>query len=233
MDDINNILQTIKKTALNNLFTRDYDSAIDELKKAEMIDRDNPEILFNLGISYSRKSLYNTAIDYFRKVLSLNFSFIDAAVVKKNIIFCLIKNQNYDDALKLLNEILGDYESDIPALNMKGYCLEKKGELKNALKTYREIFHYDKSNINSLNSTSYLMALLDIELKSALKISRFVYQKDKLNPAYNDTIGFVYMKLGNLKEAEKYFTAAAAMLPFNQEISEHIKELEKIKKNFK
>jgi len=70
MDDINSILNSLRKTALDNLFTRDYDSAIGELKKAEMIDRDNPEILFNLGISYSRKGLYKTASEYFQRVLS-------------------------------------------------------------------------------------------------------------------------------------------------------------------
>jgi len=231
MDDINSILNSLRKSALDNLFTKDYDTAICELKKAEMIDRDNPEILFNLGISYSRKGLFKTASDYFHRVLSLKFSFIDSVTVKKNIAFCFIKNQFYDNALKILNEILTDFESDITALNMKGYCLEKKGEFKNSLMTYRKIFHFDKSNLNSLNSASYLMALLNIELKSALKIAKFVYLKDKSNPAYNDTIGYVYLKSGNLKEAEKYLNKAATMMPFNNEISQHINELELLKKS--
>ena len=230
MDDINSILNSLRQSALNNIFTRDYDTAIGELKKAEMIDRDNPEILFNLGISYSRKGLYKTASEYFLRVLSLKFSFIDSVIVKKNIAFCYIQNHLFDDALTILNEILKDYESDITSLNMKGYCLEKKGELTNALKIYRKIFHYDKTNINSLNSASYLMALLNIELKSALKIARFVYQKDKSNTAYNDTVGYVYLKSGNIREAEKYLKKAASIMPFSPEISEHIKELEFLKK---
>jgi len=230
MDDINNILNIIKKTALSDIFSRDYDSAIEELKRAEMIDRDNPEILFNLGIAYCGKGLFKTAFEFFEKVLSLKISYINSSVVKKNIAYCLIKNENYDEALKFLNEILTDFKSDIHALNMRGYCLEKKGELKNALKAYREIFQYDRSNINSLNSTSYLMASLGIELKSALKIAEFVYQKDKLNPAYNDTLGFVYMKLGNFNKAEIHLKSAASMLPFNSEINEHIKELNELKK---
>jgi len=225
MDDINSILNDIKKSALTNLFSKDYDLAIDDLKKAEMIDQENPEILFNLGIAYSRKGLFKTANEYFTKVLNLNTSYIDSANVKKNIAFCFIQNKDYDKAINILGEVIEDFNSDIQARNMKGYCLEKKGRLKDALKTYREIFHYDRSNINSLNSSSYLMALLNIELKSALKIAEFVYKKDKLNPAYNDTLGFVYMKLGNYTEAEKYFKAAVSMLPFNEEINDHIKEL--------
>ncbi len=232
MDDINNILDTIKKAALNDLFSGDYDSAIDELKRAEMIDRENPEILFNLGVTYCKKGLFKTAYNYFDKLLNLNTSYINSSLVKKNIALCLIKNGNYDEALVILNNVISDYKSDIHALNMCGYCFEKKGELKKALKTYREIFRYDRTNINSLNSTSYLMASLNIELKSALKIAEFVYRKNILNPAYNDTFGFVYLKLGNYEEAEKYLKSAASMLPFNEEINRHIKELNE-KKNIK
>lgn len=230
MDDINNILNAIKKTALDDLFTGDYDSAIEDLKRAEMIDRENPEILFNLGIAYCRKGLFKTSYDYFLKVLNLHTSYINTAVVKKNIAYSLIKTEDYDTALKFLNEVIDDFQSDIHALNMKGYCLEKSGNLRDALKTYREIFRYEKSNINSLNSTSYLMASLGIELKSALKIAEFVYKKDTSNPAYNDTIGFVYMKLGNYEKAEKYLKTAASILPFNTEISQHLQELNTLKK---
>lgn len=225
MDDINSILNTIKKTALNDLFSGDYDSAIDELKRAEMLDRENPEILFNLGITFCRKGLFKTAHNYFEKVLNLNTSYINSSLVKKNIALCLIKNEDYDKALDILNDVLTDFKSDIHALNMQGYCYEKKGELKKALKTYREIFRYDRSNINSLNSTSYLMASLSIELKSALKIAEFVYKKNSTNPAYADTLGFVHLKLGNYKKAEQYFKYALSMLPFNEEIKWHIKEL--------
>ncbi len=230
MDDINNILNDIKKTAFNDLFTGDYDSAIDELKKAEMIDRENPEILFNLGIAYCKKSLYQTSAEYFQKVLQLKISYINSSLVKKNIAFCFIKNEKYDEALIYLNDVITDFKSDIQALNMRGYCLEKKGELKKALKEYREIFRYDRSNINSLNSSSYLMASLGIELNSALKIAEFVYNKNKSNPAYNDTLGFVYMKLGNYKEAEKYLKKAAIILPFDKEINAHLQELKKFLK---
>jgi tetratricopeptide (TPR) repeat protein len=229
MDDINSILNDIKKSALSNIFYKDYDLAIDDLKKAEMIDQENPEILFNLGIAYSRKGLFKTANEYFTRVLNLNISYIDSANVKKNIAYCFIQSKDYDKALDILGEVINDFSSDIQALNMKGYCLEKKGNLRDALKTYRVIFNYDRSNTNSLNSTSYLMALLNIELKSALKIAEFVYNKDRSNPAYNDTLGYVFMKLGDYAEAEKYFNAAASMLPFNEEINEHIRELKRLK----
>lgn len=230
MDDINSILSDIKKSAFDNLFSMDYDAAISELKKGEMLDRGNPEILFNLGIAYCRKGLFNTALDYFLKVLDLKTSFIDKASVIKNIAFVLINKREYDSALNHLNSILADYRSDVHALNMKGYCLEKKGDLKEALKIYREILLHDKSNVNSLNSTSYLMAVLGIELESSLKIAQFIYNKNSDNPAYADTLGYIHLKLGNYSEAEKYLKKAASIVPFDPEISQHLKELNNLTK---
>lgn len=230
MNDINQIINSIKQSAINFIISRDYDTAIEELKRAEIIDRDNPEILYNLAISYSRKGLYKTAYDYFKKVLLLHISFIDNMHVKKNIAYCLINMHEYDKALEYIHEILKSSDEDIYALNMRGYCLEQKGLFRDALKTYREVFRYDKSNINSLNSAAYLMAKLEIELKSALKISKFVYRKDPSNPAYNDTLGYIYMKLGKYKEAERYLTHALEILPFNKEIHEHNNELNHLRK---
>ena len=91
MDDINNILNDIKKTALNDLFTGDFDSAIDDLKKAEMLDRENPEILFNLGIAYCRKGLFKTAHDYFGKVLNLKISLYRHCSSKKE--YCILPDK--------------------------------------------------------------------------------------------------------------------------------------------
>ena len=137
MDDINNILNDLKKSALNNLFTDDFDSAIDNLKKAEIIDRENPEILFNLGIAYCRKGLFKTSHDYFLKVLNLQISYINTALVKKNIAFCMIKNENYNELYSQNKTIYSEYYS---ALNNYPEYLIKYDKVKSDLLDARTIF---------------------------------------------------------------------------------------------
>jgi len=233
MNDLNSSIRSILTSAAGSFLSSDYDKALAELKKAEVLDKDNPETLYNLGISYSRLELYKTALDYFRKVESLESKFIDMLHVKKNISFCLIHLDKFTEALQILDKVLTDTPSDITALNMKGYCLEKTGKINESLRTYSRIFRYDKKNLNSMNSTAYLMAKLGIELQKALEIAKFVHSMNRSNASYNDTLGYVYLKTGNYEDAEKYLKLAQSEHPFNRDIAEHIVELKTAVQNRK
>ena len=222
MNDLNSSVQSILKSAAGSLLSSDYTSALEELKKGEVLDKDNPEILYNLGIAYTRLGLFKTALEYFNRVLSLKFQFIDMLHVKKNNVFCLIHLEQYDEALKLLEQILQDFPSDIQALNMKGYCLEKSGKINDSIRTYSEVFKYDKTNLNSMNSTAYLMAKQGINIKKALEIAEYVYRRDRNNPAYRDTLGYLYLKSGDYNQAEKHLSAGFKEMPFSSVIASHI-----------
>jgi tetratricopeptide (TPR) repeat protein len=225
MNDLNNSVQSILKSAAGSFLASDYTSALEELKKGEVLDKDNPEILYNLGIAYTRLGLFKTALEYFNRVIMLKFQFIDLLHVKKNIAFCMINLSQYDEALKILENILQDFPSDVPALNMKGYTLEKKGNINDSIRAYSEVFKFDKTNLNSMNSTAYLMAKTGINIKKALEIAEYVFRRDRNNPAYRDTLGYIYLKTGNYEQAEKHLSAAFKEMPFSEEIASHIEEL--------
>ncbi len=230
MDDINSTVKSILQSASGSMLSSDYNAALEQLKKGEVLDRDNPEILYNLGLAYTRLELYKTALEYFQRVLLLETQFIDLKHVKKNIAFCLIHLEQYVEALKYLESILSDSPSDIMALNMKGFSLEKTGKINESLRTYSEVFKYDKSDLNSMNSTAYLMAKQGIDIKKALQIAEYVHRHDRNNPAYRDTLGYIYLKFGNVEKAKKHLSEAYKKLPFNIEITEHINELKILKK---
>lgn len=229
MNDLNSSVQSILKSAVGSLLASDYASALEELKKGEVLDKDNPEILYNLGIAYTRLGLFKTALEYFKRVIMLKFRFIDNLQVKKNIAFCLINLDQYKEALETLDNILQDFPSDVTALNMKGYTLEKSGKINDSIRTYSEVLKYDKTNLNSMNSTAYLMARKNINIEKALEIAEYVYRRDRNNPSYRDTLGYIHLKSGNYEEAEKHLSAAFKEMPFNSEIASHIEELKKKK----
>ncbi len=225
MNDLNNSVQSILKSAAGSLLASDYTSALEELKKGEVLDKDNPEILYNLGIAYTRLGLFKTALEYFNRVIFLKFQFIDILQVKKNIAFCLINLDQYKEALEKLDNILQDFPSDVSALNMKGYTLEKSGKINDSIRTYSEVLKYDKTNLNSMNSTAYLMAKSGINIKKALEIAEYICRRDRNNSAYRDTLGYIYLKSGDYEQAEKHLNAAFRDMPFSNEIASHIEEL--------
>ena len=131
MDDLTGINKIIK-SALDSFFIKDYDTAINELKSAEVLDRENPEILYNIAVAYCRMEFYNQALDYFKKVLSLKMTYIDSTKVKKLIAYCYINMDKYKPALQFLNQLTGDEIKDPQILSMKAYCHEKTGSFDKA-----------------------------------------------------------------------------------------------------
>ncbi len=229
MDDLTGINKIIK-SALDSFFIKDYDTAISELKSAEVLDRENPEILYNIAVAYCRMGFYNQALNYFKKVLSLKMTYIDSTKVKKLIAYCYINMDKYKSALQFLNQLTGDKLKDPQIIAMQAYCYEKTGNPEKALSLHREILFIDKNNLNSINACAFIMAKDTGNLDKALKLAEIACSKDKGNGAFFDTLGYIMMKMGKLDKAEAYLKKAEQIIPFNEEIKEHLKELSLLQK---
>lgn len=211
--------------ALRKTGTGDYGSALDDLRAAEALDRDNPEILYNLGICYARTGLHKSAAEYFRRILGQSLTFVDINTVRKLLAYCVILSESYDDALALLEESLVVSPGDLTALNMKGYCLEKAGRYNEAIATFREILAAAPDNWNAHNSLAFLLAGQNSDLSEAASLASRALKAKPRNPAYLDTMGYVCMKRGQARAARDHFKKALALLPDSAEIKSHISEL--------
>jgi len=85
--DLTTRIRGFLKSALTNLESRRYDRALADLMAAEGLDRDNPEVLYNLGVACCRSGDYRRSISYFRRVLDLPFTFVDVITVNKLLAF--------------------------------------------------------------------------------------------------------------------------------------------------
>ncbi len=211
--------------ALRKTGTGDYGSALEDLRAAEVLDRDNPKILYNLGICYARTGLHKSAAEYFRRILGQSLTFVDINTVRKLLAYCVILSGSYDEALALLEESLVVSPGDVTALNMKGYCLERAGRCNEAIATFREILAVAPDNWNALNSLAYLLAGQNSDLTEAASLASRALKAQPRNPAYLDTMGYVCMKRGQARAARDYFKKALAFLPDSAEIKGHISEL--------
>jgi len=224
-DNLNLKLTNLITTAYKDFLVANYEGAIQKLKSAEVLDKNNPEILFNLGVNYSKLGLNKTSMKYFERIINLEQSFIDKLSIIRLYSYTLIKAKNFDEALKFLKYLLKLQHSDIVALNLLGYCYEKKAMFDDAERVFRAILSIDKKNLNAKNSLAYILALNKKKYSEALTLAKSLNEKDSGNPAYNDTIGFIYMKMGKYNEAKKFLLKANSISPYNSEIKLHLNEL--------
>lgn len=224
--DLQDRIDDFLRSAMKKFVIRDYESAIRDLKAAEMLDKNNPEIVYNIGVNYCRMGLDRSAIEYFKKVLNLEQSFIDALVVKKLLAYALIRLKQYEESLEFLQQVLQLVPTDTAALNMKGYSLESLGRYDEALRVYSSIIEHEKDNYNANNSLGYIMSKTGANLSKALQYAQIAYNSNNDNPAYLDTMGYVYLKMGNCDLARNYLIKALEKAPLSMEIKDHIKECE-------
>lgn len=216
-------------SAFKKFIIRDYDNAVRDLKAAEVLDRENPEVLYNLGINYCRMGLHKTAVEYLQKLLTLELTFIDISEVKKLLVYALIHLLQYREAGEYLNQVLELVPSDVVALNMKGFILDIQERHDEALRVYRKIIEIDKRNFNACNSIAYILARRGGDLKKSLSYAREAYESNKRNAAYLDTLGYVYLEMGDLDKAEQYLSAALHRAPLSDDVKEHLKELNRLR----
>lgn len=224
-EDLNSRIDSFLSSAMKNIHNFDYDSAIDDLKAALVLDKENPEILYNLGIVYSKKGLHKTAVDYYNQVLGLSFSFVDILEVKKMLSYSTILSGNYLKAQEILEEELKKIPNDTTSLNMLGFCYENLEQSENAIEIYQKIIAIDKKNSNAHNSLAYLMAKNNHDLNKSLQYARNAYKANPENAAYLDTMGYVYLQRGEYDMAKKFLKKALEKAPQSLEIRNHVKEL--------
>ena len=86
------------------------------------------------------------------------------------------------------------------------YQRDKRAE---AVAEAREALRLDPRNPTALNNLGYYLAELNENLEEALKLTQRAVDSAPNVPAYRDSLGWVYFKLGRLEEAEQYIAGVA------------------------
>ncbi len=226
--ELNERIKKFLNSALKKISARDYDSALEKLTAALVLDKENPEILYNLGICYCKKKLFNSAITYLKKVRDLPQTYVDVITVIKMLSYSLIMTMDYAQAKKYIGEGLKIVSDDTVLLSMQGFILEKENNYKEAVSIYKKIIEIDKNNSNAYNSAAYIISETDGDLDTAVTYARNALRHNPDNAAYLDTMGCIQMKRGHMDIAKRYLKKALEKFPDSKEIKEHINRLLKI-----
>lgn len=136
-----------------------------------------------------------------------------------------VKDENWDEALKIAESIREYYDSRTRFALMKANLLMQGGRLQEALELYQEAAQSDWDSAGTLNSIAWTIATefpedardLDWTLKVARRASELT---DDENAAILDTVARVFYEKGRLAEAIEWQTKAVAADKSSAELSE-------------
>ena len=130
--------------------------------------------------------------------------------------------EEYEKALALFKGIVKSGFGSAQAYAAIGYVMDRMGDFKKAVMNLYKALEIDPKNANAHNSLGYIFTQANLNLEEALKECKTAVSIDKNNPAYLDSLGWVYYKLGRVKQAKIYLNKALKIAPANKEILAHL-----------
>lgn len=138
------------------------------------------------------------------------------------------KGHKFDDAAKSLDAAeklaMGDdQKEDIWFMRGAMYEHMKKIDLSEA--EFRKVLKVDPESAAALNYIGYMLADRNMRLKESLDLITKALQVSPENGAYLDSLGWVYFRLGRLKEAEENLRRAVAKTPSDATVHDHMAQV--------
>lgn len=183
------------------------------------------DVAYYLGLCYAKMKRYEDALLYLEQVVTggSQLNRISQCRYLLAVIYTLSGRKrlaNFE-----LNKLLeSDYKPASVYASM-AYIAWEQDETDQALEFYNRSLEIDENNVTALNGLGYVLAVEDRDLTKALTLCKKAVEYAPDSAACLDSLGYVYYRLGLLKDAKKYLEMAEQLDKENEIIAGHIRDV--------
>ncbi|TFG84441.1 MAG: tetratricopeptide repeat protein, partial [Spirochaetales bacterium] len=179
----------------------DYEAAILTLADASFDEKDYLELAYIMGLCYVRLAKYDEALLYLEQVVTAGFENARSDQCRLTLAYIYSITGRSKLAEYELKKLVAAKRESPQVYASLGFASWAQGRLEEALEWYAKALDLDPENINAINGYGYLLACADRDLSRAVSLCRKALDADPGNPAYADSLGWSYLRLGMVEEA--------------------------------
>ncbi|MEK9135517.1 MAG: tetratricopeptide repeat protein, partial [Bacteroidota bacterium] len=127
-----------------------------------------------------------------------------------------------EEAVRVLEKARQINPKDINAISQLALVYDGLKKYEESDRLYEEGLKIDPTNALILNNYGYSLADRDIQIERALEMAKKAVAAQPDNTSYLDTIGWVYFRLGDYKQAEMYIKKAIEKGEVSAVVHEHL-----------
>lgn len=200
----------------------DYDRAIETLTQAQALVPGDPSVNAFLAQTFLQAKKYEEAATF------------AAAAQKKfpaDMRFTRLHARALFDmgapsrAIALLEAAVKAHPEDSGLYTSIADIYTDAGRPEQALQTLEHAARKFPADADVLNYLGYTLAERGVRLEESIRLITRALEIDRDNPSYLDSLGWAYLKRGDLAEAEKHLSKAAEELPRNSVVQDHYGDL--------
>ncbi|MFO8063475.1 MAG: tetratricopeptide repeat protein [Spirochaetota bacterium] len=198
-----------------------YEEAINTFLALDIDPKEHPELSYYLGLCYTNLERYDEAVLYLEQVVSGEVEFLHIFQGRMLLGYIYTVTDRPQLAELEFSKLLEDGFESAKVRAAMAHVEYMMGKTNAGIAELERALEVDPENANALNSLGYIMADNGMRLQAALSYCKKAVAAKPDNPAYLDSLGWTYFKLGNVAEARRYIGAAHEKAPDNEEIAEH------------
>jgi tetratricopeptide (TPR) repeat protein len=131
----------------------------------------------------------------------------------------------HKEALDTAEKARAKFPEDTTVLYQLGAALDRAGRRPEAEKVLRDLIARDPLDSGALNYLGYMLAERGLALDEAVGFIKRALTIEPGNPSFLDSLGWAYVQQGQLDLADPPLSTAAAKLPRNSVIQDHLGDL--------
>jgi tetratricopeptide (TPR) repeat protein len=186
---------------------------------------DSLELSYYIGLCYTRLERYDDALLYLEQVVTAGSNINRILQCRYLLAFIYVQTGRKKLAQFELNKLIDAGYRISSVYASLAYIAWQQDDGDTCVEFYRKSLANDPDNVTALNGIGYVLACQNKELTEALMYCKRALDKAPDSAACMDSLGWVYYKLGLMKEAEKFTRQAAARCKQNDEINGHLQQI--------
>ena len=202
-----------------------YERALQLLLDAHVESPEYPELSYYLGLCYTHLERYDEALLYLEQVVTSELSFTHVYQSRMILGYIYSVTGRYRLAEFEFRKLLEDGFDSARTHAALGYVLHAQNELTESVRELERAIELDPENGNALNSLGFILADTGKDPRKAVEYCRRALRRQPDNPAYLDSLGWAYYRLGRPDEARDMLRSALQAAPGNKEIASHLRQV--------
>lgn len=197
----------------------EIDRAETEFNEAGRLAPSNPLSFHALGRIHAHHRNFDQATQAFSSALKARSTFFPALIARGDI----YTTQGHDDKALKEYEAAVTLAPKLGTLQVKmGLLHERNHRFDEAVEAFQTAITLDPKQVIAYNNLAWISAEQNIRLENALTWAKKAVELAPKVPAFQDTLGWVYWKRGNVEEAATVLEKASTMKPEQADIFYHL-----------
>ena len=187
----------------------------------------DPYVIIGRGQTLAAQGKVNEGVRFLKEIARSDLDQEERVLIYLVLGQILLKEKRFDEAHRMTDEGLSlkPDDEDSSLLFLKASVFEGQGDLAEAERIFRKLLEDSPEDTSVMNYLGYMFVENDLKLEEAGELLEKAVSLEPYNGAFQDSLGWLYYKLGDLDKAEEHLLKANSLEHSDPVILEHLGDL--------